>query len=412
MNDINRKIKSGEINGFCKPGFEKVLKEFTTNFEERGEVGASICINIGEETVVDLWGGLAEPNEQLAWNENTVSLVFSITKAATALCAHMLADRGDLDLYAPVCEYWPEFGNNGKKETTVSMLLNHSAGLPAFRNPIKPGGYFDWDYMIERLENEEPFWEPGTRNGYHLISFGWTVGEIVRRVSGKSLGTFFKDEVAEPLGLDFWIGLPDNILPRVAPIIPYKFTPDGPQSELTKTMINDGKSITALAFLNSGRYNPISKEAYAAEIGGAGGVSNARSVAGMFMALACEGEARGKKLLHKDTITRMSQVSMATQKDMTLMMPTRFSLGFMKSVDNLHLPTGYLESLIVGEKAFGHGGAGGSLGFAEPENRMSFAYTMNQMGMGTMLNDRGQSLVDAAYRSTGYTSRKGGAWAR
>ncbi len=411
MNEINDKTKIGNINGFCKPGFEEVLKEFKTNFEERGEVGASVCINVGEEIVVDLWGGLADPKENIPWKKNTVSIVFSCTKAATALCAHILADRGELNLSAPVCEYWPEFGKNGKEKTIVSMLLNHSAGLPAFRDPIKPGGYYDWDYMVKRLEEEEPFWEPGTLCGYHLMSFGWTVGEIIRRVSGKSLGAFFKDEVADPLELDFWIGLPEEIMVRTAPIIPYKFSVEGPFSELAKAMMSDVNSISALAFMNSGKYNPISKEAYAAEIGSAGGVSNARSVARMFMALAC-GEVQGKKLLSEESIFRMSQISMAPQKDMTLMIPTRFALGFMKSVDNLHLPAGYMESLIMGERAFGHAGAGGSLGFAEPENRMSFAYTMNKMGMGTMLNDRGQSLVDAAYRSAGFSSRKKRGWVR
>jgi CubicO group peptidase (beta-lactamase class C family) len=173
------------------------------------------------KTVVDLWGGAADAKSAAPWTKDTVSIVFSCTKGATALCAHMLASRGKLDLDAPVTGLWPEFGQNGKERVTTRMMLDHSAGVPALRDKVKGTGPYEWDYMTGRLAAEAPFWEPGTRNGYHGLTFGWTVGEMVRRASGKSLGTFFQDEVAKPLGLDFWIGLPEAIEPRVAPMQPF-----------------------------------------------------------------------------------------------------------------------------------------------------------------------------------------------
>ena len=172
--------------------------------------------------MVDLWGGLARPAEGVPWQRDTVSIVFSCTKGATALCAHVLASRGKLDIDAPVASYWPEFARKGKEHATVRMMLDHSVGLPAFKTPLRPDGCTDWNYMVEMLADEEPFWNPGTRNGYHMINFGWTVGELVRRVSGKSLGAFFRDEIAGPLGVEFWIGAPEDVEARVAPVC----TPD------------------------------------------------------------------------------------------------------------------------------------------------------------------------------------------
>ena len=410
VKEVNEEVNQGSIHGFCDGEFDAVKNEFLNNFTERSEVGASLCIRIGDEVKVDLWGGLASVEKQTPWEEDTVSVVFSCTKAAVALCAHILIDRGDMDLFAPVTDYWPEFGKNGKEDVTVAMMLNHSAGLPAFREPIDPGGYYDWAYMINRLENETPFWEPGTRNGYHMISFGWTVGELVARVSGKTLGDFFKEEVAGPLGLDFWIGLPEEIEPRVSPMILFYPEPGEPVSEFTEKLISDPTSIQHLSIMNSGGYDPNSREAHAAMIGGGGGITNARHLSGMYAPLAAGGKYKNGRLLSQDAVARMGQVSMATGKDTTLLIPTRFTLGFMKSMDNRHRPLGHIESAIIGEKAFGHGGAGGSLGFADPECNMAFGYTMNKMGNGILLNERGQSLVDAAYRCLGYRSDQSGAW--
>src|SRR6202008_4256848 len=167
------------------------------NFSARGEVGASLCATLEGRTVIDLWGGQADPAANAPWTRDTVSIVFSCTKGAVAICAHVLASRGLLDLDAPVAEYWPEFAAKGKERATVRMMLDHSVGLPAFRTPVRSGGFCDSHYICDTLADEQPFWNPGPRNGYHMITFGWTVGELVRRFSGKSLGTFFREEISE-----------------------------------------------------------------------------------------------------------------------------------------------------------------------------------------------------------------------
>lgn len=410
MNTLDKTVDGIRLHGRYDSAFASVVDEFVNNFATRNEVGGSVCLSVDGKQRLDLWGGHVDEARSAPWREDTVSVVFSCTKGATALCAHLLIDRGLLDLQAPVAKYWPTFAHGAKEKTTVTMMLNHSAGLPAFREPIKQGGYYDWDYMIERLEKEEPFWEPGTRNGYHMISFGWVVGELVRRASGKSLGAFFRDEVAEPLGLDYWIGLPEAIEPRVSRMIPFRPDKTAPISDFTAAILADRNSIQALALLNSGGHSSESRAAHAAEIGGGGGISNARGLAGMYRPLANGGIENAKQFIGNDTIVRMSQVSMATQRDATLLIPTRFGLGFMKSMDNRARSAGNTDSAILGEKAFGHVGAGGSIGFADPECHLAFGYSMNRMGAGILLNERGQSLVDATYRALGYQGNGGGVW--
>ena len=406
-------VGRGRVQGSCDSAFEDVLQAFVDNFTARDEVGASVCVNVEGETRVDLWGGFRSAAADAApWTEDTVSIVHSCTKAATALCAHVLADRGELDLHAPVRRYWPEFAQQGKDEVTVAMMLNHTAGVPALREAVKKGGYLDWTYMTERLATEAPFWPPGTRNGYHMSTFGWTVGELVRRVSGRSLGTFFREEIASPLGIDFWIGLPDAHHGRVAPMIPWV-----PDRKATLPAFTEGlrlgtQSLQWQALFNTGGYRGDSAEAYRNEFGAGGGIANGRALAGMYAPLANGGVHRGASLMSADHIVRMSEVSVATEIDATLLMPTRFSLGFMRSMDNRHRPAGHMESMILGRAAFGHAGAGGSVGFADPEARLAFGYSMNRMGAGILLNERGQSLVDATYRALGYRTHTPGCWVR
>ena len=402
--------------GVCKPGFERVAEAFGKNFDQNGEIGGSVCLTVGGETVVDLWGGVADPKTQKPWTRDTVSVVYSCTKGATALCAHILASRGQLDLDAPVIALWPEFGQHGKDRVTTRMMLDHSAGVPALRAKVKPDGPYEWDYMTGRLAEEEPFWEPGTRNGYHGFTFGWTVGEMVRRVSGKSLGTFFQDEVAKPLGLDFWIGLPEEIEPLVAPMISHIYkAADATTPFLTD--LRNRQSVASLFFFNVGAWLPggaNTRAGHAAEIGAANGITNARGLAGMYAPLA----QGGGKLVDAKTLARMAEVSMATHDDATLRIPTRFALGFMKSMDNRKRSIAATlwgedcDSVILGSAAFGHVGAGGSLGFADPAAGLSFGYTMNKMGPGLLMNVRGQALVDAAYLSMGYSNKAGGVWVK
>ena len=404
-------------DGLCKPGFERVAEAFKKNFDSNGEIGASVCLTVGGETVVDLWGGIANPKTGAAWAKDTVSVVFSCTKGATALCAHVLASRGKLDLDAPVVELWPEFGQHGKERVTTRMMLDHSSAVPALRAPVKDSGPFEWDYMTERLADEVPFWPPGTRNGYHGFTFGWTVGEMVRRASGQSLGTFFREEVAKPLGLDFWIGLPEEIEPRVAPITPYVYKAADAVTPFMRDLGTDKQSIASLFFFNVGAWRTKganARESHAAEIGAANGVTNARGLAGMYAPLA----NGGGKFVDGKTLARMGEVSMATHDDATLRIPTRFALGFMKSMDNRKRSLGAklfgedVDSVILGSAAFGHVGAGGSLGFADPAAGLSFGYTMNRMGPGLLMNERGQALIDAAYLSLGYKNKDGGVWVR
>lgn len=412
MEKIREEVPQGSIEGVCDARFLAVKDEFVRNFRERAEVGASVCVKLGGDTVVDLWGGLADPTTNAPWTRDTVSIVFSCTKGATAICAHMLAARGLLDIDAPVSEYWPEFARNGKEEATVKMMLDHSVGLPAFRTPLNWGGAYDWDYMVESMANEEPFWKPGIRNGYHMINFGWTVGELVRRVSGKSLGTFFRDEIAKPLGIEFWIGLPEELEPRVSPIILFTPEPDMPVSPFLLAMMTDPQSIQALSLLNTGGFDHNSRAAHAAEIGGAGGISNGRGLAGMYAPLANGGRLGEVSLVDRRQLLRMGEVSMATNEDATLLIPTRFALGFMKSMDNRRRRTNDRDSVLLSSAAFGHVGAGGSIGFADPPEGLSFGYSMNRMGPGILLNERGQSLVDATYRAIGFDSNASGVWAR
>jgi CubicO group peptidase (beta-lactamase class C family) len=403
------------VEGTCSPQFDGVRAEFERNFAERGEVGAAVHLTVDGETVVDLWGGSTDPTGRQAWTDDTLVHVWSCTKGATALCAHILASRGDLDLDAPVTTYWPEFGKNGKDGTLVRHLLNHRAGVPALREPLPPGAFYDWAYMADAFAREEPFWEPGTQHGYHGLTFGFLVGEVVRRVSGQSLGTFFRDEVAGPLGLDFWLGLPESQEPRVAPIIPVDpAQPGASLPTLYHVAFADPGSLQGLLAMNHGGYmmpgESDTRQAHAAEIGSTGGITNARGLAGMYRPLALGGEYDGVRLVDEAQLRRMSTVSSSTAMDPVVLVGTRFSLGFMKAIDNRHFENpADKEGVLFTEDAFGHSGFGGSIGFADPKARMSFGYVMNRMGSGSGgLNDRGQSLVDAAYRALGYHRPAGG----
>ncbi|MEU7530621.1 serine hydrolase domain-containing protein [Saccharothrix sp. NPDC042600] len=396
------------VQGFCGPGFEDVRAEFERNFAERGEVGASVHVTLDGESVVDLWGGVASNAAGgRPWTEETVTHVWSCTKGATALCAHILASRGELDLDAPVTRYWPEFGRNGKERTLVRHLLGHQAGLAAVREPLPRDAMYDWALMTDVLARQEPFWEPGTAHGYHALTFGHLVGEVVRRVTGLTLAEFFEKEVSGPLGLDFWLTLPEDLEPLVAPTVPP--TPGSTASPFSVAATTQPQSMQALMLMNNGGYliASNSREAHAAQYGAVGGMSNARGLAQMYRPLALGGSYNGVDLVSEEQIAVMSAVTSAGH-DRMLLAPTRFSLGFLKA-DNSPAQEG--DSMGLSEDAFGHSGMGGSIGFAAPAARMSFGYAMNRQGAGVGLNERGQSLVDAVYRALGYR-RAGGGWFR
>ncbi|KOX18770.1 hypothetical protein ADK67_35020 [Saccharothrix sp. NRRL B-16348] len=395
------------VEGTCADEFAEVRAEFERNFAERGELGAGVHVTVDGETVVDLWGGDAGGRP---WTEDTITHVWSCTKGATALCAHVLASRGELDLDAPVVRYWPEFGEHGKADTLVRHLLAHQAGLTAVREPVPPGGMLDWELMTGLLARQEPFWAPGTRHGYHALTFGHLIGEVVRRVSGMALAEFFEKEVSGPLGLDFWLTLPDDLEPLAAPTVPADRGEALPSVYVTG--LSRPESMQGLLLGNTGGYVTASntREAHAAQFGAVGGMSNARGLAQLYRPLALGGEYNGVRLMDEAQLPVMSGVAVAGFDEM-LLAPTRFSLGFMKSAGNPHLPA-VERGASMSEDAFGHSGMGGSLGFADPGARMSFGYAMTKMGSGLGLNARGQSLVDAVYRALGYRQAPDGTWFR
>ncbi|GAA3462299.1 serine hydrolase domain-containing protein [Saccharothrix longispora] len=392
------------VQGTCHEDFAEVRAEFEANFAHRGEEGAGVHVTVDGETVVDLWGGDAGGRP---WREDTLTHVWSCTKGATALCAHVLASRGDLDLDAPVTRYWPEFGG---ATTLVRDLLAHRAGLAALREPAAPGLLRDWAATTAALAAQEPFWEPGTRHGYHALTFGHLVGEVVRRVSGLGLAEFFEKEVSGPLALDFWLRLPEDLEPLVAPTLPPP--PGSPVSSLYRRAVAEPGSVQALLLTNDGGYAASSntREARAAEYGSVGGMANARGLAQMYRPLALGGGYNGVRLVDEAQVASMSAVESAGF-DEVLLVPTRFSAGFMKSAGNGHLPPAD-RGVVLAEDAFGHSGMGGSLGFASPAARMSFGYVMTRMGPGVGVNERGQSLVDAVYRALGHRLAPGGPWFR
>ena len=396
MKKVETEFKSSvQIKGRCHENFQEVAEIFAENFGKYQEIGSSVCVVVDGETTVDLWAGYKNEQRTDEWDENTLSVAFSSTKAALALCAHILIDREELNTKEKVVKYWPEYGKKGKQDTTVEMLLNHSAGLPALRTQVKEGGFYDWDYMVELLENEEPFWVPGEETGYHMMTTGWLIGELVRRVSGKSLGQFFNNEVSEQYNLDYWIGLPESEDERVAKVTPFKPSPYDKPSGFATAFRTNPNSIQKLSLTNTGGYDYNANETYRAEIGGVGGVTNARSLAGMFTPLAQNNE----KLLSKSSVKRLSESNVKSDVDKMLLFPTNFSEGFMLHMDNRGTFQGEGGSFMIGPNAFGHVGFGGSSAtFADPDCKMSFGYLVNKLGGEYLINERGQSLINASYK--------------
>ena len=408
-------MQDGRVNGHCDPRFERVREEFERNFAERGEVGASVAITVEGEPVVDLWGGVADPATGRAWEADTVGLLFSSTKGITATCVNVLIDRGLIDVDAPVSKYWPEFAQAGKQDIPVRVLLSHQAGLPAWDEPLPFRGLYDWDRAVEALAAQTPAWEPGTAQGYHAISIGFLGGELVRRVSGRSLGTFLREEVAGPLGADMWIGLPEEVEPRVAPSAMYDHTKDE-RAHFMRMLAADPGHFRARTFTNEGGWMTTpgeldSREAHAAELPAANGISNARGLARMYAPLALDGSVDGVRLVAAESLPRMRYPRAISAFDLVFGASSSYTLGFSKSWSNQHME-GEGLSVIIGEDAFGTPGAGGSIGFADTDALMSFGYTMNRHGPNIGLNVRGQSLVDAAYRCLGFRTDEPGCWVR
>jgi CubicO group peptidase (beta-lactamase class C family) len=395
-----------QIQGVCDPHFAPVREAFAENFAKRGDVGAAVCVYVDGKPVADLWGGYADAARIRLWERDTIACVASTTKGMTTLCAHTLVERGLLDLDAPVARYWPEFAQAGKAHTPVRWLLSHRAGLPAIRQDMPAQSLYDWHTFTAALAATEPWWEPGTRHGYHATTFGFLVGEVIRRISGKSVGQFFQTDVAGPFGIDSFIGVPAGVDTRAAEILPEPPPLPG-DTTMWDVMLRDPASIAARTFLNPPR-DPggMNTRAWrAAEIPASNGHTTARALARLYGALACGGTLEGGHLLHPETIdAAITELSYGL--DAFLPFPTRFALGFM-------LPTPE-RPFGPSPRAFGHPGRGGSIGFADLDGHIGFGYVMNQYQTGTIQNPdlRWPALVEAVYASLGVPEVGGVAGAR
>jgi CubicO group peptidase (beta-lactamase class C family) len=377
------------IHGHVAAGFEPVREAFACNFEERGEVGAALCCYHAGDPVVDLWAGVARPSTGEEWRADTLALLFSTTKGITAACIHLLVERGKLRLDAPLADVWPEFGANGKQDITLGELLAHRAGIPIVEGDFTLEQVFEAAPVVEALAAQAPIWEPGSQHGYHVRSFGWILGEIVRRVAGCSLGTFLAREMAGPLNLDLRIGVPASQHERIAETLPPAEPADPAQRELRDQFMGPdtplGQALTGPSNLLG--YGPLwnSAELRQAEIPSSNGHGTAHAVARFYSALV--DEVDGIRLLAPETVETMRRAA-SNGPDSVIHVPTQFGLGVMRPP---------LLSPEAAAGAFGHSGAGGSLGFADPEARLGFGYVMNRMDMGLAGDPRASALVAAAY---------------
>lgn len=375
------------IQGETDPRFARVRDAFAECFAHHHELGGGVAVVIGGRTVVDLWGGHVARARERTWQRDTLVNVYSTTKGWTAACVHLLVDEGRLDLDRPVADYWPEFAQADKGRVPVRALLDHRAGLPAIRSPLPPEALYDWGTMTRALAAESPWWEPDTKHGYHAVTFGWLVGEVIRRVAGMTTGRFFRTRIAEPLGLDAHIGLGEEDHARCAELRPGRRDPaQGPT--LFEQIAANPESMTARAFTN-----PItlalpatvaSREWRLAELPSVNGHATARAVAGLYGAIA------SGTLLSRESIARAGREHSYGQ-DAVLGVTTRFGLGYM-------LPQAD-EPFGNNEGSFGHPGAGGSVGFADPSIGLGFGYVTNRMGTRILLDPRAKLLIDAVYAS-------------
>jgi len=380
-----------QVHGHVEPGFDAVREAFATNFTRHGDVGAACAVYHRGRLVIDVWAGLADREEARPWAHDTLQLVFSSTKGMAATCVLRLVERGLVDLDAPIARYWPEFAAAGKAAIPVRWALCHKAGVAAIDARLTLDEVLAWDPVVAAIAAQTPNWEPGTKHGYHARSYGWILGELVRRVTGRTLGRFFADEIAAPLGLEFWIGLPESEEARIATLIPAP-EPEDPQVRafLERQMGPDtlvGRVLNGPSdlFRYDTRWNR--RAIHAAEMPSSNGIGTARAIARMYAALA--GEIDGVRLLRPETIA-LARTVQSDGADAVIGLPTRFGLGFM-------LPP--ILSPAAAPTAFGHPGAGGSLGFADPEAELGFGYVMNQMAPAVAPDLRSYRLVEAVYAS-------------
>ncbi|MEZ5183687.1 MAG: serine hydrolase domain-containing protein [Acidimicrobiales bacterium] len=373
-----------EIQGTCAPEFEAVRTAFAANFEKGEELGASACVTLHGETVVDLWGGDRDL-EGNPWERDTIVNVWSTTKTMAATALLVLADRGDLDLDAPIATWWPEFAANGKESITTAQVMGHTAGLPGWVPSIAVEDLYDQDACAANLAAQAPWWEPGTMSGYHLITQGYLEAEVVRRITGRTIGTFFREELAEPLGADIHIGLPESEEPRVAHLVP-------PADALGVVSGMDPDSIAIRAGTSVGvtGAEPNTRAWRAAEIPAAGGTGNARGVARVHAVLANGGTLDGRTYLSPAGVDRIF-VEQCHQVDAVLGVKMRLGTGFGLMND--------LIPLSPNPRSCFWGGWGGSICVIDVDAGVSIAYVMNKMAGGLVGDMRGAMVVLAAMGS-------------
>jgi CubicO group peptidase (beta-lactamase class C family) len=377
------------VDGECESRFAGVREVFAKSFAT-GEVGAALAVTLAGRPVIDLWGGHCDAARTKPWTRDTLVNVYSTTKGMTALCANRLIERGKLDPDAPVARWWPEFAAAGKQSIPVRWLLSHQAGLPALREDVPHDQRFDWDFWIQALAAEAPWWEPGTQHGYHALTFGHLVGEVVRRADGRSLGRYFREEFAEPLGLDFHIGLSAEQDARVADLIPAPPSPPDAPNPFAAARKNP-QSLVGRVFGNPTieTWESNTRAWRAAELPAVNGHGTARSLARVYGALACGGALDGVQVLSPEQIERANSEQAKGLDAVLKPLHSRFGLGFM--LTQPMIPFG------PNPRSFGHPGAGGSIAFADPDARLGFAYTMNQMQTGLGGDARGFALMGAVY---------------
>ncbi|MER6491779.1 serine hydrolase domain-containing protein [Streptomyces griseorubiginosus] len=378
------------VHGHCDERFAAVRTAFEENFRDRAELGAAVSVSVGGETVVDLWGGWADAARTRPWERDTLVNVWSTTKGPTALCAHVLADRGLLDLDAPVAVYWPEFAAAGKEKVLVRHLLSHRAGLSGLREPHSLAELCDWELTTRRLAATEPWWEPGTVSGYHAFTYGFLIGEVVRRVSGLLPGAFLEREVTGPLGIDFTIGLPEKEAGRAAELVHPPVVSTSEQAAVFAQLAP--AAVAALTNPVAGAAEANTPEWRAAEIPAANGHGTARAVAALYGIFAGRGTWGGHRVLSPEAAERVRE-GQGSCRDLVLGAglgnDTELGLGLWLS--------GAEGSYGPNPRAFGHDGFGGSCGLADPESGVSLGYVMNRMGPHIANDPRKTALVDALY---------------
>ena len=379
-------MADGSVQGFTQDRYAPVRAAFEANLDSGADVGASFCATLEGETVVDLWGGFADAAKTKPWQKDTIVNVYSTTKTMTFLTALLIADRGELDFDAPVARYWPEFAANGKADIKVSHLMAHSAGLSGWRERVTTEDLYDWDKVAGLLAAQAPLWEPGTQSGYHAITQGYLVGEVVRRITGKSLGTVFREEIAEPLGADFHIGLPASDDARVGELIPPPpgaGIGDGQQTEIQKITFNNPTVDVSATRTRGWR---------GAEIPAAGGTGNARAVAEIHTILANGGVAQGKRFMSEAGCRKALELQIEGP-DLVLGMQARFGMGFGLAGGIVPLPNP--------QDSMYWGGYGGSIIMIDMKARTTLSYVMNKMAGTTTGDMRAFSLAMASWAAFG-----------